>query len=110
MCINLSPPVYFSVSQQIHRTLQLCSQSALPRSFPRVCLFSSHRKKKLPIWLGAGIIAILTAVALHITQCTDCSAEGVGGGGKHCLLCADATQHYHSVTTTHPYSVSISLF
>lgn len=25
-----------------------------------------------------------------------------GGGGKHCLLCADATQYYHSVTTAHP--------
>lgn len=26
------------------------------------------------------------------------------GGGKHCLLCADATQYYHSVTTTHPHT------
>lgn len=36
-----------------------------------------------------------------------------GGGGKHCLLCADATQYYHSVTTAHPHTharVSISVF
>lgn len=31
--------------------------------------------KKLPIWLEEDIIAIMTAVALHITQYTDCSAE-----------------------------------
>lgn len=61
--------------------------------------------KKLPIWLEEDIIAIMTAAALHITQYADCSSEQEEkGGGKHCLLCADATQYYHSVTTAHPHT------
>lgn len=32
------------------------------------------------------------------------------GGGKHCLLCADATQYYHSVTTAHPHTHAQSLY
>lgn len=47
----------------------------------------------------------MTVAALHITQYADCSSEQEEkGGGKHCLLCADATQYYHSVTTAHPHT------
>lgn len=95
-------------SSLIHPTLQLCSRSVLPLPLSLSPSQSGSLVltiKKLPIWLEEDIIAIMTAAALHITQYADCSSEREEeGGGKHCLLCADATQYYHSVTTAHPHT------
>lgn len=92
--------------------------------FPSLSLsgwsFSSHSlkkrkgEKKRPIGLGEGIIAIMTPVALHITQCTDCSTEEEGAN----TVCSVQTPHniiiawlqlIHTLTYIHTHTHSLYL-
>lgn len=104
-CAQIYPQCFLSCPSTPHRSTPPCSCAAgqlFP--FPSVSLFGAHHKK-LPLWLGEDIIAIMTARALNITQCTNCSTEEEGANTQMPHNIIIACPH----TFTHARSVSLFL-